>query len=279
MIINPLTGIVTGAAGHSTTKSAQRVQSALASLAAGSRLVQASDDVSALSIATQMQNALSGYRQAATNVAQAQSLVETADQGAQNLAQIVERMTQLATQANAGALDDTARAGINTEFQALSQELTRLSSTTRFNGSNLLDGTLSGGGALSLRSVLGPETGEDVEALSIADLSAPALFGGAAPDLLTQENAAAALEALEGASGAISGALADIGSFAATLDYAAAGLDTIMFNIAAASSDLTDADLASASTETALAHLQRNFGLAILAQGERLSPSMLKLVE
>lgn len=123
--------------------SGKGLRNSISALSSGNRLVQASTDVAAMSVATGMQSQITGLRRAAMNVSQASSFLEVADGGLQQSQLIVDRMTALATQANSGALSDSARRGLNIEFQSLREELDRISGNTNFNGVNLLDGTLS----------------------------------------------------------------------------------------------------------------------------------------
>jgi flagellin len=56
-------------------------------------------------------------------------------------------MRELAVQAASGTLDDTERAYLETEFQAISSDLGRIRDTTEFNGIKLLDGSTSNSAA------------------------------------------------------------------------------------------------------------------------------------
>jgi flagellin len=123
--------------------SGKGLRNSLSALSSGNRLVQASTDVAAMSVATGMQSQITGLRRAAMNVSQASSFLEVADGGLRQASAIVDRMSALAVQSNSGALSDSARRGLNIEFQNLRQELDRLSGNTNFNGVNQLDGTLS----------------------------------------------------------------------------------------------------------------------------------------
>jgi flagellin len=123
--------------------SGKGLKNSLTALSSGNRLVQASSDIAAMSIASGLQSQITGMRGALMNVAQASSFLEVADGGLEQAQLIVDRMNALATQANSGALSPSGRKGLDTEFQNLRQELDRLSANTNFNGINLLDGTLS----------------------------------------------------------------------------------------------------------------------------------------
>ncbi len=129
----------------------------MAAIAAGNRLVSASTDVAAMSVATGLQTQTSSLRVAASNIAQASSFLQVADGGLQQTSSILDRMQALSVQANSGALSDSARQGLNTEFQGLVDELNRISGTTNFNGVNLLDGSLSNNSAITTNADVGTQ--------------------------------------------------------------------------------------------------------------------------
>lgn len=120
----------------------------ISALATGNRLTQASTDIAALSIATGLQSDISSLRSASLNIAQAGSMLQVADGGMNQIQGMLDRMNALAVQANNGSLSQSARKGLDTEFQNLQQEINRLSGNTNFNSVNLLDGTLNTSNAL-----------------------------------------------------------------------------------------------------------------------------------
>jgi flagellin len=129
----------------------------MAALAAGNRLTSASTDISALSIATGLQTQVSTLRAASMNIAQASSFLQVADGGLSQTSSILERMQALSVQANSGALSDSAREGLNIEFQNLAEEMDRISGGTSFNGVNLLDGSLGGTAELTTGASTGTQ--------------------------------------------------------------------------------------------------------------------------
>jgi flagellin len=129
----------------------------IARLASGNRLSQASTDIAALSIATGLSTQVSSLRQASLNIAQASSFLQVADGGAQQIGDILDRMSALSVQANSGILNDANREALNTEFQGLAAEIDRLAGNTNFNGVSLLNGSLSSTSAVSTNSGTGAQ--------------------------------------------------------------------------------------------------------------------------
>nr|WP_319390761.1 flagellin [uncultured Cohaesibacter sp.] len=111
----------------------------LAKLASGSNINKASDDAAGLAIATKISTDVAALEQASTNASHAVSVLNTADGGASNIADIVERMKTLASQSASGTVTDKERTYINAEFSQLKDEIDGITESTRYNGQGLLD--------------------------------------------------------------------------------------------------------------------------------------------
>jgi len=115
--------------------------SSLSKLASGSRITQASDDAAGLAISTRISSDVTALTQAATNASHGISVLQTADGGASNISDILQRMKALASQSSSGTVTDTERAYIDAEFSQLVDEVDGIASSTRYNGDSLLDGS------------------------------------------------------------------------------------------------------------------------------------------
>ncbi|WP_447972124.1 flagellin N-terminal helical domain-containing protein [Nitrospira sp. Kam-Ns4a] len=121
-----------------------QLSKSLERLSSGLRINRAGDDAAGLSIANKLQAQVRGLQQAARNVNNAISLVQTAEGALNTTTNILQRLRELAVQA---ASDDNAaadRATLNAEAQQLIAELTRAANTSEFNGVSLLDGSFTG---------------------------------------------------------------------------------------------------------------------------------------
>lgn len=281
MTISSLTQLAAGAVQQSLGKTNSRLAASIAHIASGNRIARASEDVAALSAATSLQTETTSLRAASLNIAQASSLLQVADGGLNEIGSVLDRMQALAVQANSGALDAAGRQGLNAEFQALAGEIDRLSANTNFNGIPLLDGSQAAevppaeGEDLSFQ--IGA-SGSDTVSLGIGDVSTSALFGGKNLNLLSLEGANEAFAAIGQAIDVVTSERAGVGSFQQALDYAGNALDVAIQNQEAARATLQDTDLAEESTLTALLKAQRDAGIATLAQTNRLSDNLLKLI-
>lgn len=117
----------------------------LEKLSSGYRINRAGDDAAGLAISEKMRAQIRGLDQATANANDAISLVQTAEGGLQETHSILQRMRELAVQSANGTYQDTVdREALNKEMTALKSEIDRISTSTNFNGINLLDGSLGG---------------------------------------------------------------------------------------------------------------------------------------
>jgi len=146
-------------------------------LSSGKRINSAKDDAAGLAISNRMTSQVRGLDQAIRNANDGVSLVQTAEGALQEVTNILQRMRELSIQSANGIYSDADRKTLNAETQQLKLELDRISSSTSFNGQNLLDGTL-GKTKLQIGS----------EANQIIDVSVPsfntASLGGSSGDIV-----------------------------------------------------------------------------------------------
>ena len=110
-------------------------------LSSGLRINKAADDSAGSAISTRMSNQIRGMKQANENVQNANNLIQMAEGGLSDISDMLRRMRGLAVQAATDTLTDTDRASVNLEFQALKDEISRISLSTEYNEMNVLDGT------------------------------------------------------------------------------------------------------------------------------------------
>ena len=122
---------------NSMSKSLERLSS-------GYRINRAADDAAGLAISEGLRSQIGGLTQAVRNTQDGVSVVQTAEGALSETTSILQRMRDLSVQAsNTGSLNTNATANIQKEIGQLKSELDRISSTTTFNGTKLLDGTLA----------------------------------------------------------------------------------------------------------------------------------------
>ena len=120
------------------------LEKAMERLSSGLRINSASDDAAGLAIASRMESQVRGLQAAIKNANDGISVTQTAEGAMEEIGNILQRMRELAVQAANDSNSDADRAYLQQEVAQLSDEITRISETTQFNGVNVLDGSYAG---------------------------------------------------------------------------------------------------------------------------------------
>ncbi|WP_369852266.1 flagellin [Cryobacterium sp. Y82] len=113
----------------------------LEKLSSGLRINRAADDAAGLAISEGLKSQVGGLTVAARNAQDAVSVIQTAEGSLNEVQSILQRVRDLAVQAGNDSNNKESRGAIKTEVAALTKELTRISESTNFNGTQLLDGS------------------------------------------------------------------------------------------------------------------------------------------
>ena len=126
----------------------------LEKLSSGYKINRAGDDAAGLAISEKMRAQITGLETAQKNANDGISLVQTAEGALTEVHSMLNRMVELATQSSNGTYaNEVDRENLQSEVTSLKEEIDRISESTNFNGINLLDGSLSGGGNVTGVSV------------------------------------------------------------------------------------------------------------------------------
>ena len=177
------------------TKSTERLSS-------GMRINSAADDAAGLAVREMMRAQVTTLNQGVRNANDAISMIQTADGALSVIDEKLIRMSELAEQAATGTYTDEQRAIIDQEYQSMADEITRISDSTDFNGTKLLDGSLDEGAeyidengqtqtgsSMSIHFGTGNDEDEDKYSINIGDVSSDALgLGSDSLDYKIDEN-------------------------------------------------------------------------------------------
>jgi flagellin len=114
-------------------------------LSSGKRINSAMDDAAGLTIAHSLDGKIAGLNQAIRNANDGIAFTNLAEGALEEVSSMLTRMQELATQAANGTYSTSDRANLNKEFEQLTDEITRISENTFFNGVNVIntDATMS----------------------------------------------------------------------------------------------------------------------------------------
>ena len=161
-----------------------RLSTSTQRLSTGMRINSAADDAAGLAIRELQRADIAAFHQGARNANDAISLIQVADGALSIIDEKLIRMKELAEQAATGTYDSTQRMMIESEYQQMASEITRIAIATDFNGIHLLDGSLSGDhdgsgvtvtGKMKIHFGTGNDSAEDYYYIEIGSATAEAL--------------------------------------------------------------------------------------------------------
>ena len=132
------TNIGAQVAANAMKENARAMNVTMERLATGQRINSASDDAAGLAIGDRMEAQVRGLQQATRNSNDAISLLQTADGAAVEISDMLQRMREIAVQAQNGTNESADITNLNKEFAQLATEIDRIADDTKFNGTALL---------------------------------------------------------------------------------------------------------------------------------------------
>ncbi len=267
-------------------------------LSSGLRVSTAADDAAGLAIRELMRSDISSLNQGVRNANDAISLIQTADGALGVIDEKLIRMKELAEQAATGTYTSDQRMIIDSEYQAMASEITRIANATDFNGIYLLNGNLSASthdgsglvstGKLKVHFGAGNDSAEDYYYIQIGNATASALGVGnqsfrsdtdsAGFSISTQQGAQQALEALNEAIVSKDNIRANLGALQNRLENTITNLTIQAENLQAAESRISDVDVATEMTNFVRNQILTQSAVAMLSQANSMPQMAMQLI-
>ena len=133
-------------------------------LSSGLRVNSAKDDAAGLAISERMNAQIKGMNVAARNANDGISLAQTAEGALGKVGDMLQRMRELAVQSANATNNQTDRDALQAEVGQLKEEIGRVATSTKFNGTSLIDGSFT---AKSFQ--VGANAGDSITLASIAN--------------------------------------------------------------------------------------------------------------
>ena len=235
-------------------------------LSSGLRINSSKDDAAGLAIADRMNAQIKGINVSVRNANDGISLAQTAEGALSTVTDVLQRMRELAVQAQNGSNGTSDRANLDTEYQQLSSEITRIASQTKFNG-NAIVGASAGAQTFQI----GANNGDT---LTITTTTVTTVAG----DLTTATNASTALAAIDTELDTITTNRATYGAMINRFQFAISNLQVTGENQNAARGRIMDADFASETANLARSQILQQAGTAMVAQANQLPNQVLSLL-
>ncbi|WP_022655676.1 flagellin [uncultured Desulfovibrio sp.] len=271
------------------------LQTSTQRLSSGLRINSAADDAAGLAIRELMRTDIAALQQGVRNANDAISLIQTADGALGVIDEKLTRMKELAEQAATGTYDSTQRLMIESEYQAMASEITRIANATDFNGIHLLNGNLSSSvhdgskmtstGKMKIHFGTANDSAEDYYYIQIGTSTASALGvgnqaakGAKARTISTQEAAQNALVGLTDAVVSKDKIRAHLGALQNRLENTISNLTTQAENLQAAESRISDVDVATEMTQFVRNQILTQSAVAMLSQANSMPKMAMQLI-
>ena len=262
-----------------------RLSNSVERISSGLRINKAADDAAGLAISEGLRSDIRSLRQAVRNSNDGVSLINIAEGALNEQGSMLIRLRELASQAATGTTGSTERATIQLEFNALRNEIDRITNTTRFNDQNLIDGSLASsvssanqifiqvGIDNNVNSRINLNEQLDLKAITVSALSIDSLSVTGASGALD------ALEAINTAIGSVTATRGQVGSVQNRLVRTISNLNISVENLQAAESQIRDADIAEEVALLTRNQIMVQASTAMVGQANLIPQSVLQLLQ
>jgi len=251
-------------------------ESSLERLSSGNRINRAGDDAAGLAISERIRASTRSLSQAGRNAQDGISMIQVAEGGTNEIANILVRMRELSIQAASDTIGDKERSFIDKEVQQLRSEIDRIATTTEFNGTKLLNGS---GDKLEIQVGINNNAAQDrlvfdaqqqnvgTDALGIEGISTA-----------NKESSQVNLAKLDSALTRLNENRSALGALQNRLQSTINNIGTYRENLEAARSRIRDTDMAAETSELTKNNILAQAGISVLGQANANPQQVLKLL-
>ncbi|WP_018150478.1 flagellin N-terminal helical domain-containing protein [Leeia oryzae] len=298
LIVNTNVASLNAQRNLSTTSSA--LSTSLQRLSSGLRINSAKDDAAGLAIVEGLNSRVRGDQQAIRNANDGISLAQTGEGALGQIGNNLQRIREIAVQASNGTVSDTNRSQLQKEVDQLTQEISRIVTTTEFNGTHLFvtGAAASGIAAAGLTFQVGSD-GSATNQVTIAsgDLFLASGLGGSTTatsgglnsyatsltatgtiSVLNTGAASATIAQIDADIGIVSNSRSTFGAIQNRFEAVIANLQNYVENLSASRSRIQDADFAEETAKLTRNQILQQAGTAILSQANSVPQQALSLL-
>ena len=251
-----------------------RLSVSLERLSSGYRINHAKDDVSGLAISNKLNMEIKSLGMAQQNASQAQSVLQVAEGGTNQIEAITERLKELATSAASDNTDAAGRSNLNGEATSLLAEIDRIANSTKYGDTALLSGVMS----FTFQIGYANSSDDQINISTTSGLTKASL-GLTGLNLTTTAGAQSALTSIENSLTSINVVTGQIGAAQSRLEFASANLAISVENLSASQSAIRDVDMAGEMTNLTRNQILLQAGTAMLAQANTIPQTVLSLLK
>jgi len=273
MIIN--TNVAASAASRNLAASTERLSQSLARLSSGSKIVSPADDAAGLAQVIRFEAQMNRNNAVRANLGNATSFSQTQDGFLQKVQVALDRMSELSVLSQDVTKTNTDRSNYSVEFTQLQNYISDIGSKN-FNGVTLF---ATSGEAVTIDSDASKFTMNAVDMTSATATTGLAnIYNSSTSAITTTTSAASALSNVQTAIQALADMRAKVGANIQRLNMTEQQLSISSENLQAASSRISDVNVAEESTRFARYNILVQTGTAMLSQANILPQSALRLL-
>lgn len=245
-------------------------------LSSGSRIVRAADDAAGLAISERMRGQLRSQAQGIRNANDGISMIQTAEGAMNEVSNMLIRFRELSMQGASDTISNTERKFIDTEVQQLNTEIERISQSTEYNGTKLLNGEA---GVLEIQVGLNNNPEQDRFVFDAGNTKVTTdHLGVSGLSVSSKEDSQGNLEKIDNALNTVNANRASLGAMQNRLTASVSNMQIYSENLANAQSRIRDIDVASETSELTKANILTSAGISVLSQANQNPMAALKLI-
>ena len=241
-------------------------------LASGKRIHSAADDPAGLALADKFRAEVASLSRAQLNTADGIGLAQVAQGGLSEIASLLSDARALAVQSSSGALGGQTRAQLDSQFQAIMDDIDAIAANANFNQFNPLNNN-----ALQVDLAVGTQAGDTIT-VSGVDADAAAI-GLGSTGIATSGAAGTALGRIDDAISTVSAMAARFGIAENRLEARSRLLGNQIEAHSAAESRIRDTDFALESAKLTRAQILQESAIAVIGQGRASMRNVLRLLD
>ena len=237
-----------------------QMSKSLEKLSSGYRINRAADDAAGLAISEGLRSQVGGLKVGVRNAQDGISVAQTAEGALTEVHSMLQRMNDLSVQYANGTQDTNSQAALESEFDALQTEITRITDNAKFNGVALFGGT-------AFTFQVGSDSTDTIDvsatALAAVDTSAAVITdSGTVQTAITT----------------ISTQRAELGAVQNRFEHTINSVSVAIENLSASESRIRDTDMAAEMVSFTRANILSQAGTSMLAQANQSSQGVLQLL-
>ena len=269
------TNIASLTAQRSFLNSNAALETAFERLSTGKRINTSSDDAAGLAIATDLNSRVSGLNQAVRNVNDGISMVQIVEGAYDEVTTILQRMRDMAVQANNGSLTSAEVGYLNTEHTKLVSALDSALDQAKFSNKDLV----SAAGASGTVVIQTGSGTADTTTITLHHANTNSASGLGVSSATLMSTASTALSTIDTALSRVASVRAVLGAEQSQLESTVRNLSNVAENTAAAAGRIMDTDYAAETANLTKAQILQQAATSVLAQANAQPQSVLALLQ